>query len=348
MNKILSIVALVSIVFTTSCKKDDSTEATSRPFGEVYLEDKVKIENYMNTHYIDVVKNGDGDVTSVTFGLVDADHPLSIMAQTEYEVIGLPVKLYGVDFIVYYLKLDSKADTDADGKKPCGLDKVWVTYRGFLMDDSAYQFDIATTWTPQELVSSIKAWGYVLPKFRSGVNTPVGDGVYTHTQYGSGVMFVPSGLAYHNRAMNPNDSQSTYAPLIFTFNLHDVTYTDQDADGVLDKDEFIIKDDGTFVDTDEDGIPDAFDGDDDNDGYLTKDEIKHTIIVKDGTTTPPTVLSVNTFNYPFNGAATDNPATLVDETQGIPNCSGDFTTSNRVRRHLDKNCYLPIVEEVIQ
>lgn len=335
MNKILSIVALVSIVFTTSCKKDDSTEATSRPFGEVYLEDIVKIEDYLNTHYIDVVKDGNGDVTGITFGELNAEHPVSIMNQADYPIDYEIVKLYGVDFKVYFLKLDSKADTDADGKKPCGLDTVWVTYRGFLMDDSAYQFDIATSWTPLNLVKSIKGWGYILPKFRSGVYAPIGNGNYAHTQYGSGVMFVPSGLAYHNRAMNPNDSQSAYSPLIFTFNLHEVTHTDQDFDKVLDKDEFIIKADGTFVDTDSDGIPDAFDADDDNDGFLTLDELKYTVV---DTSVDPD--KVYTFYYPFNGAAVDDPATpLVDETKGVPSCSGDFTTPTRLRKHLDPSCH---------
>jgi hypothetical protein len=44
-------------------------------------------------------------------------------------------------------------------------------------------------------------------------------------------------------------------------------------------------------------------------------------------------------NYPYDGAAINNPLTAdIDETQGIPSCSGVFT-GVRTRKHLDASCH---------
>ena len=79
------------------------------------------------------------------------------------------------------------------------------------------------------------------------------------------------------------------------------------------------------LDTDGDGLPDYLDRDDDGDGYLTKAEI-----------TKPTPLLVGqgiSLYYPFDAN--------VDEPKGIPDATGDGTSSTRLRRHLDKNTIPP-------
>lgn len=303
MNKILSIVALVSIVFTTSCKKDDIPgPEEARPQAEVYLEDLAKIEDFLHNHYVkftDVNGNGKLEVTEVVIDSVNAENPVSIWDQTVYPLQQKIVKLYGVDFKVYFLKLDAKGDTDVDGKKPCGVDKVWVSYKGSLLNGN--QFDIAVNQTDFNLIDVIKGWEYIMPEFRAGYYEPSGgDGSLNQVNYGSGVMFLPSGLGYFNGSQ-PGE---TYAPLVFTFNLYDVVYLDHDSDKILSRYEYAFNDDGTLLDTDNDGIPNVFDGDDDNDGYMTRDEIKTGGI------------------YPIF----DN----------ILNCAG---TIGGIKKHLDPNCH---------
>ena len=72
------------------------------------------------------------------------------------------------------------------------------------------------------------------------------------------------------------------------------------------------------------------DFDDDNDGTLTKEEIKFSYL--DG-------LITKTSWYPFNGAAVDDPSTPYDDTKGIPSCSGDYFTTTRIRKHIDASCH---------
>ncbi|WP_442787911.1 FKBP-type peptidyl-prolyl cis-trans isomerase [Flavobacterium suncheonense] len=303
MNKILSVIGLLSIIALTSCKRDDVPgPEEARPHAEVYLEDLAKIEDYLQSHYIKINDdNGNGklEVTEVVMDSINAENPISIWDQTDYPLQYKIVKLYGVDFKVYFLKLDAKGDTDADGKKPCGVDKVWVSYKGNLLNGT--QFDIAVNQTDFNLIDVVKGWEYIMPEFRAGYYAaPNGDGVLNPMNYGSGVMFLPSGLGYFNSYV-PGE---TYAPLIFTFNLYDVVYLDQDSDKVLSRYEYSFNSDGTLLDTDGDGIPDVFDGDDDNDGYMTRDEIK------------------------INGTYPDFDAIL--------DCSG---TTSGIKKHLDASCH---------
>lgn len=333
MNRIFKIFSLLTLgVLFAECAKDDSPGVTpARPHAEVYAEDLIKIEAYLKSHYI-VVDKVNGDVTNVEIDSTDTDHPVSIWDQTTYPLLNKIVKLYGVDFKVYYLKLDTKTDTDADGNKPCGADRILCTYRGTLLDGS--QFDIAQNPVEYDLANLVRGWEYIIPEFRAGSFDPEGtDGMLNPVNYGSGVMFVPSGLAYYN---NGNVGIPGYAPLVFTFNLLAVTYLDQDEDKILSKYEYVIDDEGTLLDTDGDKIPNVFDADDDNDGFYTVNEIKYKVM--DNSTNPATE---RTFYYPFSGAATDDPLTpLVDESKGIPACGNiDFTSPARVRKHLDSNCH---------
>lgn len=333
MNRIFKIFGLLTLgVLLTECSKDDNTSATPpRAQAEVYAEDLVKIEDYLKSHYV-VVDKVNGDVTNVEIDSTDTAHPVSIWDQTTYPLLTKTVKLYGVDFKVYYLKLDTKTDTDADGNKPCGVDRIVCTYRGNLLDGT--QFDIAQNPVEFDLANLVRGWEYIIPEFRAGYFDPENsDGTLNPRNYGSGVMFLPSGLAYFN---NGNIGVPGYAPLVFTFNLFSVTYLDQDGDKIPSRYEYVLNEDGTLLDSDGDTKPNVFDADDDNDGFFTINEISYKVM--DNSTTPPTE---RTFYYPYFGAAVDDPLTpLVDESKGIPACGNtDFTSATRVRKHMDSSCH---------
>ncbi|ESU27045.1 hypothetical protein FLJC2902T_23870 [Flavobacterium limnosediminis JC2902] len=350
MNRIFKIFSILTLgVLFTACPKDDAPEPVpARPHADVYPEDLIKIEDYLKSHYVEITDedlDGEVDVADMKIDSLDDTHTVSIWDQTEYPLENKIVKLYGVDFKVYYLKFDGKADTDAEGDKPCGTDRVLVSYRGSLLD--GYQFDYAPNPVEFNLIDVVKGWEYIMPQFRAGYFDPVGgDGTLNPRNFGSGVMFLPSGLGYYSGGFG---NIPAYAPLVFTFNLFAVTRLDQDIDKIEDRYEYEFNEDGSLIDTDADGIPNVFDNDDDGDGYKTINEIKHTY-VDNGVT--------YTVYYPFTGAAVDNPATpFVDETQGIPRCftgpnstespflptsvPADFTEPTRLRRHLDRNCKPP-------
>src|SRR5690606_31487701 len=117
----------------------------------------------------------------------------------------------------------------------------------------------------------------------------------SYLDFGAGVMFIPSGLAYFNYATATIPS---YAPLMFKFKFYSMERDDYDGDGILSIDED-INHNGIFTDddTDGDGIQNYMDPDDDGDGYNTKIETRY--ITNDEFHTVK--------NYPY-GADADNPA----------------------------------------
>jgi hypothetical protein len=117
----------------------------------------------------------------------------------------------------------------------------------------------------------IKGFKEGMPKFKSGGDIiENGDGTFTVTGSGVGLIFMPSGIAYFSGSA----PGATYAPLMFEVNLLATNTADHDRDGVstiledLDGDGNLFNDD-----TDEDGLPNYLDTDDDGDGILTKDEL---------------------------------------------------------------------------
>lgn len=347
MNRIFKVIGALSLaVLFGNCQKDDGLGSyEARPHSEVYPEDLADIEDYLHKAYVEVSRNGNGDVTNVKIDTLDTTHTVSIWDQTDYPLLTKIVKLHGVEYKVYYLKLDSKGDTDADGDKPCGVDRVLTSYKGMsiirtLVKDPVTnvthsvfgnkQFDYAPNPVAFNLIDLVKGWEYIMPEFRAGYfDATGGDGTLNPRNYGSGVMFLPSGLGYYSLS---STNIPSYTPIVFSFNLHAVTYLDQDFDKIPSRYEYSLNADGTLLDTDGDGVPNVFDGDDDNDGHKTIDEIKK-----------PSPYLGSSLYYPFDPVV-DNPLTpSVDESEpkGIPDASGDGTTATRVRRHLDKNAKPP-------
>ena len=325
----------------TGCPSDDSYEVVVRPYSEVYAEDIVKIETFLDTHFTTV----DADY-NVTFTKITADTPsatpisdaLDTSANQDDPSKKLKHKIVsvgGVDHKLYFLKLregsgNTNVDSDNLNDNPTKLDSIYCTYKGIKTDLSTFASSNSPSWllleqpNPTDILSpTIKAWHEIFPLFKRGnfvfdSNT----GTTTFSDFGAGVMFVPSGLAYFNQI---NTGIPAYSPLIFSFKLMNIRYRDHDGDKLLSKDEYGGPATGTALDSDGDGKPDYGEYDDDNDGKVTFEEIRRTPGVSRW--------------YPFKGAAVDDPATLdIDERQGIPSCSGDYTSPNRLRRHLDSSC----------
>ncbi len=331
--KIVLFFVFISLV--ASCNTNDDPEPTPlRDYAEQYAADLATIQTFLKTHSYSVINNpGGNDDQNVTFTVVPELDPTSIWGTNatthNANVLELPVEKDGFTYIIYYLQL--RQGSGPNSKSPCNLDGVLAAYKGQLMDDEMTVFD--SNFFPQSYFSLsgvIRGWSEVFPKFKTGSYVGNVDGSITYSNFGAGVMFLPSGLAYFGSG---TAGISPYSPLIFSFKLYEVQRIDNDFDGIPsyledNGDGYIRDNDTTFEDdTDQDGIPDAFDVDDDGDNVMTKDEIKYTLLG-------------NTYSYPFNGALVDDPVTPQDETKGIPNCgsSPDYTTPTRLRKHLDPSC----------
>mgnify|MGYP003607801759 CR=1 FL=1 len=337
MKSLFKIVFLFTVIASIfSCQnQDEATVAPARPYKDVYNEDLVKIEEFLDTHYVEVDANFNTEFFEIPVG--GTQTAISAMP----ELISIDRNIHDISYKIYFLKL-----REGLGESPTRIDSSFVSYKGNLMADVAITFDqsISPVWFQLEDV--IRGWGEIIPQFKTGTHVANADGTITFADYGAGVMFLPSGLGYFNTATGNIPS---YSPLIFNFKLYNLDYRDHDRDRILSKDEYRkpeldgvvdyvngkINFNATPLDTDADGIPDYLDVDDDGDGFMTKFEIKKPVPLLAG--------QGSSLYYPFNPIA-DNPLTpLTDESEpkGIPDASGNGTTIARLKRHLDKTVKPP-------
>ncbi len=326
MNKIFKIFfVFATVLLLPSCAKDnDSSSEPIRDFAEQYAKDLDSIDKYIDTHYMQVDADYNVTFTEIPTGGTQQ----SIRQQTDYplDFTMIDNENQGVNYKVYFIKL-----REGTGRKPSEVDSVHVSYRGLLVDD--FQFDTAQTPLWFQLQDVVPGWAEIIPKFKTGTyDITEGPNPVAYENYGAGIMFLPSALGYYSNS-SPTGTIPGYSPLIFSFKLMELRYKDHDRDGILSKDEG-DPDDSTVklidYDSDDDGIANMNDIDDDGDHVLTRAEI---IQYKD-----PVTNKIHL--YSFDGAATDDPATPNwDEREGIPSCSGDFTTPTRLRKHLDPSCH---------
>lgn len=343
MNKFLKIFFLLALINISGCSKDESstpTVAVFTDFDTQYNADNKLILEYLKTHAItfdadmnptySVVPNL--DPTSI-WGADDANHKLSLVERKIY------YSAKNVDYIMYFLQ-----PRKGSGQQPCNVDRIYCSYEGKLMStDVVFDYN-NNPQAPFNLTNVITAWNQIFPQFQTaGSATTAADGSLVYNDFGAGVMFVPSVFGYYGNSVTTIPS---YSNLIFSFKLFNLTRLDQDFDGVLSNDEDINHDHyfttartdsaGIIIDsgddTDADGKLDFVDIDDDNDNVLTNYEIRRPIPSAGGGYTL----------FPFNGALTDDPTTpTINETQGIPSYVSagvyDYTTTNRLRIHVDKN-----------
>jgi FKBP-type peptidyl-prolyl cis-trans isomerase FkpA len=368
-------ILLLAGISLVSCSKkddDDVVVVPLRDYAVQYKADNDSIVKYLKTNYITVV-NSPGtpeDQNTVIKKIVAGDGNVSIWDQTTYPLESRDVYSDGITYKMYYLTLRK-----GSGSSPTNTDKVVASYSGNLLDntifDSSYgnagryflfPYDASTA----DAFTVIQGWSEIFPKFKTGTSSTAGNGVITYSDFGAGVMFLPSGMAYYATAKT---GIPAYSPLVFSFKLFDLQRLDHEyssstsggiviiGDGVPDYLEDIngdgylydFRDTAKYPsppanlidDTDGDGIADFLDFDDDGDGFTTRFEI-----------TKPTgeIGIVNGFNYGIRAyypwePMVDNPNTPnVDETEprGIPRRpTGELTdptkaeSATNVRKYIE-------------
>jgi hypothetical protein len=262
-------IALISLTFA-SCTNNATTEIEAlKDYKEQYAKDLDSIDKYIDNHYITV----DADFNVILTKIPTGGTQQSIRQQTQYPLLSKIVHIeeHDVDYKVYYLKL-----REGVNKRPSMVDSIHVSYRGTTLSDSQFDYSPNPIWF--QLQDVVAGWGQIIPEFKTGTYSTVsGPNPVNFQDYGAGVMFLPSGLAYYQNS-SPTGSFGPYSPLIFSFKLTELRYKDHDLDGVLSKDEFIddpaeLYDDIYDTDTDGDGLANMFDIDDDGDKIKTKNEI---------------------------------------------------------------------------
>ncbi len=358
MNNFFKIIFLFTLSLTVvSCSKSDNDTEPLRDYEEQYAKDIANIESFMQTHYMEVVNNpGAPDDQDVTFTLIpEGGTQTSIWDQTTYprKERWVKVRQNDIDVVykIHYLEL--RQGSGANSKSPSNVDRVLTSYRGEYLYKSTEQVngvlsvisnEFEESINPQSffsLTSVIRGWSEIFPQFRTGTYSGNPDGTTSFFDFGAGVMFIPSGLAYYNSA---TAGIPAYSPLVFSFKLYEIQRVDNDGDGIYSYQEdlatSIVSSDGTVTITPDvpdgyvytlpegvsnpdntdgdtqivqpDGsfkyeeVPDFLDADDDGDHYTTASEIK------DPLTGEP---------YPF---------------ANIPTCGG---TGNGKKNYLDPTCH---------
>ena len=293
MNTFFKAILLITLsISIVSCTKSDNTTVSLRDYTEQYDKDIKLIEKFLQTHYIEVINHpGFTDDKDVAYIEIPEGGSQTSIWNSPDLVTDFTVDQNDITYKVYYLKL--RQGSGPTSKSPCNVDKVLTAYRGEYLYtvketvgdvevDRLKHVQFEESINPQtyfNLTSVIKGWSEVFPKFKTGTYAANVDGTITFNDFGAGVMFLPSGLAYY---ANSTASIPAYSPLVFSFKLYEIQRNDQDGDGIDSYLEDINGDGyvrifGSGVvnpdDTDGDEIPDFLDIDDDADTFKTKIEI---------------------------------------------------------------------------
>jgi len=275
----ITLFILCTIVVFVSCNNDDDdgSDVILVPIAdrtEQQVIDKDSLLGYLNTNYYNssvfignpnpsiddlvITELPDGETVPIDHTLLIDDVEIKTTVFVDFDE--------EVDYEYYILRLNQGGGIE----KPNFSDNVRVNYSGNLLDEVV--FDSSANPVDFDLITLVPGWSRVLPEFNSAESfIESGDGTINYSNTGVGVMFLPSGLGYF--ADSPTSSIPIYSNLIFKFELYQTEILDHDFDGIssyledLNGDLSLGNDD-----TDEDGIPNFIDRDDDNDGTLTVEE----------------------------------------------------------------------------
>ncbi|GAB5400356.1 MAG: hypothetical protein Aureis2KO_19410 [Aureisphaera sp.] len=281
--KLLAIFTITLLSFI-SCRNDDGNIefVPARDRGEEVAASTAIIEDYLQTHFYNYeeFENPPADFDrKIRFDTIAGDNSNKISL---FDHPNLRSKMVadrvdeGVEYKLYYLNVEQGGGETS----PEFPDVTVVTYEGIWINEensgTAYTnlFDSSVVPVTFDLTGVVNGFQDAMIEFNVAESiTTNSDGSVNVENPGIGAVFMPSGLGYY--VSTPVGSGiPVYAQLIFTFHLYQSRQGDQDNDGIpsifedLNGNELEEDDD-----TDSDGLPNYFDGDDDNDGRPTSGEI---------------------------------------------------------------------------
>ena len=261
---------IITAAFLLACGDDEVESVELRDVQTQLDEDDENLLTYLQTHfynYEDFQSNPTDYSIRIALDTVAGDNANKTPLIDQVDFKQVEVTNADGDVInhkLYYIKV-----REGMGERPSEVDSTYVRYTGNLLDGTEFEKRELPIWF--DLPGVITGFRKGLPEFRTGSFTQNEDGTFDFFDYGQGILFLPSGLAYYSRAQG---NVPAYSPLIFTISLFTLKYTDHDGDGVLSRDEDLDGDGNAFNDdTDGDGTANMYDFDDDGDGVPTRDEL---------------------------------------------------------------------------
>lgn len=303
MKKVYFLLPIITLAFLTiiSCEKDDDGIVTVPELdrGEEAVNAQLMIETYLETHfynYEEFASPPAGFDYTVVIDTIAGENATKtpLINQVSSKTVNDRFE-DNVSYTLYYLSA-----VEGEGDTVSFPDLCTVTYEGRTLTSNSILsdvdenndgvidnndlkdvyptnlFDAAVTPVRFDLTQLVDGFQDTMIEFRTATSEAMEqpDGTVTYSEdFGVGVMFIPSGLAYFS-SPPPGSGIGSYNQLIFTFKLYQAEVGDQDSDTVYSLLEDVngngLEEDD---DTDSDGFPNFLDPDDDNDGTLTVDEI---------------------------------------------------------------------------
>ncbi|WP_299116495.1 hypothetical protein [uncultured Winogradskyella sp.] len=279
----ISLLMLLAILI--SCEEDDNSTSTVpvRDRTEQQVADRDSLLAYLSTHYYNsgfFEPSSDYEYTDIIITELPQDDDGNYLDMPDPDnntllidaVETLTTTFLDTEYEYYVLRLNQ-----GEGVAPKFTDAVRFRFEGSIVETKEVFQSIST---PSNLnlqadgfgsSGSIKAWQLVMPTFNTATGFTLNNGIVDYDNYGLGVMFVPSGLAYFSAIIL---DVPVYSNLIFKFELLQHEEVDHDNDGIPSYVEDYNNDEDVLDnDTDEDDIPDFVDFDDDGDGITTFNEL---------------------------------------------------------------------------
>ena len=196
-KNLLIVITVGTLLF--ACNKKNSTTTSTFDAAQQSLDDDATLIEYLQTHYLN---NTDDGIWTITNGETPLMDNVEVQNITKNDIA----------YKLYYLK-----EAEGVGIAPTRTDSVLVTYTGMLLDSTVFDSRNQITWLP--LTKVIDGWSYGFTNFKSGTKVINPDESFYYENYGKGILFIPSGLAYGNiiQAVIPKNS-----PLVFQITLQDV------------------------------------------------------------------------------------------------------------------------------
>lgn len=332
-GKIALCLVLTSLMLS-SCKKDEDLapiQVEIRDRNEQQVIDNDSILWYLNNHYYNsgiFVGNPNPSLDQIVITQLPDDGILPDPGNNTLLINAVETKnttlIDGEDefqYQYYVLKINQGGGSTS----PNVFDSVQVNYFGNLLDET--HFDSTANPTIFDMLTLIPGWNRVIPDFNTAESFEFpGDGTIAYNNYGLGVMFLPSGLAFWATVSN---NVPVYSPVIFKFELMQMEVNDHDFDGVPThledlEDDFLLSNN----DTDNDGFSNYLDPDDDGDGTLTSDELEtNQYIVDTNMGEQEPILGLNEYETARsveNGVITIDTVVLTDSNNdGTPDYLDD-------------------------
>ncbi|TVZ51919.1 FKBP-type peptidyl-prolyl cis-trans isomerase [Dokdonia sp. Hel_I_53] len=277
--KLRNYLALIAVMLIcVACPNDDDSDdpivVPPNDRGEQSIVDDERIREYLETHFYNYEEfenppaEFDYQVRIDTISGDNADKE-PILDRPE-----LTTKVYTRAEAEQTLYILTARQGESDKPAATYADSVFMNYKGFRLDGLIFDRSPNPVWF--DLTSVVDGFTNGVAGFKGAASGPIvnQDGTFDYEGYGSGAIFMPSGLAYFN-AVQANIPP--YSPLIFTFNTFNTVQADHDNDGILSINEDLNNNGFLFDEADnpdDDSSFAFFDPDDDNDRVLTILEIE--------------------------------------------------------------------------